>query len=77
MKERYLELKKIVVEMNDSYEFLNVEEREDLENYQKEMKLLESKLNDEDLAWVDEQFKEWYEKYIMMETLVFIKPKTG
>ncbi|MGA1846568.1 hypothetical protein [Deferribacter abyssi] len=77
MKKRYFELKKIVVEMNDSYEFLTVGEREDLKNYQKEMNMLKSKLSDKELAWVDERFKEWYEKYIMMETLVFIKPKSG
>ncbi|WP_041223628.1 hypothetical protein [Deferribacter desulfuricans] len=77
MKEKYLELKKIVVEMSDCYEFLTISEREELKKYKTELQNLETELSPADMDWVDNEFQKWYEKYIMMETLVFIKPKAG
>ena len=77
MREKYLDLKKTVVIMNDQYEFLNMSEREELKNYENEMKVLEEKLSDEDKKWIDEEFGKWYDQYIMMETLIFIKPRAG
>ncbi|MGA1861529.1 hypothetical protein OWM07_01390 [Deferribacter thermophilus] len=77
MKERYLELKKKIVEMSDCYEFLTISERDELKNYKVELEQLKSSLTQLDLEWIDNEFKKWYERYVMMETLVFIKPHAG
>ncbi|WP_022851065.1 hypothetical protein [Limisalsivibrio acetivorans] len=77
MKERALELRKEIVHMKDAWEELTIGERNVVEDMEKELDKLTSDMNDIDRQWVENEFGKWYEKYLEVETKVFIKPHEG
>ncbi|PLX68016.1 MAG: hypothetical protein C0603_07855 [Denitrovibrio sp.] len=77
MKERVLEIRKEILPMKDAFEQLNIDEREELEALQKEHDELHSQLSDADKEWYDSELGTWYEKYLHVETTIFIKPCEG
>ncbi|MCA1932996.1 MAG: hypothetical protein LDL13_05405 [Calditerrivibrio sp.] len=67
MKERVLELKKKVIEWDDIYELLDIDDREELKRMKSEILLLSKDLKDEDHLWIDNRISEWYSKYLELE----------
>ncbi len=63
--------------MKDAFEQLNIDEREELAVLQKEHDELHAQLSDADKAWYDNELGIWYEKYLSVETKIFIKPCEG
>jgi len=77
MKGRVLEIRKQILPMKDAYEYLNIEERGQLANLQKEHDESYAKLSKEDVAWYEDHLADWYAKYLDVETKIFIKPCEG
>ena len=77
MKERVLEIRKVILPMKDAFEQLSLDEREELETLQNEHDDLHAQLSDEDIKWYDDALGVWYEKYLSIETKIFIKPCEG
>lgn len=67
MKERVLELKKKVIEWEDIYELLDIDDREELKKMKDEIALLSKNLKVEDNLWIDNKISEWYAKYLELE----------
>jgi len=77
MKERVLEIRKKILPMKDAFEQLNIDEREELATLQKEHDDMHEQLSDADKEWYDTELGIWYEKYLAIETKIFIKPCEG
>lgn len=75
MKERALELIKKFVPMKDAYEWLTREEIVEAESYEKEYHDIKSKLSEDEVKWLHDQFAVWYSKMMHVETTLFIKPR--
>jgi hypothetical protein len=67
MKERILSLKKKVIEWEDIYELLDLDDREELKQMKNEISALSKELSEEDRLWIDTKISEWYSRYLEVE----------
>jgi hypothetical protein len=74
MREELLEVKKEITQLKDNYEFLPLIDREKLKDLELLKNLLITKMNKDDLQFVDEEFSKWLKEYININTKIIIKP---
>jgi hypothetical protein len=74
MRDELLEVKKEITQLKDNYEYLPIDDREKLKDLELLESLLKSKLNNDDLHFVDEEFSKWLKEYIDLNTKIIIKP---
>ena len=74
MRDELLEVKKEITQLRDNYEYLPIDDREKLKDLEILERLLKSKLNKDDLYFVDEEFSKWLKEYIDLNTKIIIKP---
>jgi hypothetical protein len=74
MRDELLEVKKEITQLRDNYEYLPIDDREKLKDLEILERLLKSKLNKDDLHFVDEEFSKWLKEYIDLNTKIIIKP---
>lgn len=74
MRDELLEVKKEITQLRDNYEYLPIDDREKLKDLELLESLLKSKLNNDDLHFVDEEFSKWLKEYIDLNTKIIIKP---
>jgi len=67
MKERILALKKKVIEWEDIYELLDIDDREELKQMKNEIAVLTKEISEEDRLWIDTKISEWYSRYLEVE----------
>lgn len=67
MKERILALKKKVIEWEDIYELLDIDDREELKQMKNEIAALSKEISEEDKIWIDTKISEWYSRYLEVE----------
>lgn len=77
MKERVLELKKKVIEWEDIYELLDIDDRAELKRMKEEIKTLSQSLTTEESRWIDNQISYWYSRYLEVEVNTRIKLSEG
>lgn len=77
MKERVLELKKKVIEWEDIYELLDIDDRAELKRMKEEIKTLSQSLSAEESRWVDHQISYWYSRYLEVEVNTRIRLSEG
>ncbi len=77
MKERVLELKKKVIEWEDIYELLDIDDREELKRMKEEIKTLSKSLSAEESRWIDHQISYWYTRYLEVEVNTRIRLSEG
>lgn len=77
MKEKALAIRKEILPMKDAYDELDPDERVELKKLQKEHDDLYNALSEEDKVWYENEFGQWYEKYLDIEAKIFIKPCEG
>lgn len=77
MKERVLELKKKVIEWEDIYELLDIDDRAELKRMKEEIKTLSQSLSAEESRWIDNQISYWYSRYLEVEVNTRIKLSEG
>ena len=74
MREKLLEVKKEITQLKDNYEYLPYEDREKLKDLELLEEMLKSKVNKEDLKFVDEEYAKWLREYVDLITKITIKP---
>jgi hypothetical protein len=74
MRDELLKVKKEITQLKDNYEYLPIDDREKLKDLELLESLLKSKLNNDDLHFVDEEFSKWLKEYIDLNTKIIIKP---
>ncbi|MGB9731743.1 MULTISPECIES: hypothetical protein [Calditerrivibrio] len=77
MKEKVLDLKKKVIEWEDIYELLDLDDRQELKNMKKEIELLLKDLSEDDIRWIDHQISYWYARYLEVEVNTRIRLSEG
>lgn len=77
MKEKALELLKRKVYLSDVCDDLTPEEELELARTEKDFESAKSVLCEEDKNWLYRNFAGWYDKFMDMETKMFIKPRGG
>ncbi|MCX8083794.1 MAG: hypothetical protein N3C60_02630 [Calditerrivibrio sp.] len=77
MKERVLELKKKVIEWEDIYELLDVDDRQLLKEMKDEIKMLSEYLTPEEKRWIDHNISYWYTRYLEVEVNTRIRLSEG
>ncbi|MEF3255126.1 MAG: hypothetical protein K6348_06130 [Deferribacterales bacterium] len=77
MKEKVLELKKKVIEWEDIYELLDIEDRNELKKMKSEIDALLKELSFDDLKWIDNQISHWYARYLEVEVNTRIRLSEG
>jgi|GEM_PF-4487739 hypothetical protein len=77
MKEKVLNLKKKVIEWQDIYELLDIDDRAELKRMKDEIETLSKGLTEEDLKWVDHEIANWYAVYLQFEVNTRIRLSEG
>lgn len=77
MKEEALKLLKRKVYLADVCEELTPEETEELAKLEIRFEAVKAGLNEEDKNWLYRGFAGWYDKFMNMETTMFVKPRGG
>lgn len=77
LKYRALDLLKRTVYLRDVCDELTEEEERELVSADEEFKSIKSRLSEDELNWMYQGFAVWYDKFMNMETTMFIKPRGG
>ncbi|PLX70815.1 MAG: hypothetical protein C0602_04735 [Denitrovibrio sp.] len=77
MKEKALKLLKRKVYLADICDELTPSEEAELPMIEKEFEEIKAKLSEDEKNWLYAGFAGWYEKFMDMETKMFIKPRGG
>lgn len=77
MKYRALELFKRAVYLRDVCDELTPEEEIELKQADEEFNRIKKTLSEDELNWMYQGFAVWYDKFMDMETTMFIKPRGG
>jgi len=77
MKAKALEMLKRKVYLTDLCDELTSEEEKELAELEKQFALIKDSLSEEDKNWMYRGFAGWYDKFMDMETKMFIKPRGG
>jgi len=77
MKEKALELLKRKVYLTDVCDELTPEEEAELAEAETCFEDLKAGLSEDEKNWLYREFAGWYDKFMDMETKMFIKPRGG
>lgn len=77
MKEKALELLKRKVYLADICDDLTEDEVRELAELDKTFEEIKAGLSEDDKNWLYRGFAGWYDKFMDMETKMFIKPRGG
>jgi hypothetical protein len=77
MREKALKLLKRKVYLSDICDELTMEEESELLAIESEFENIKNTLSEEDKNWLYAGFAGWYDKFMDMETKMFIKPRGG
>jgi len=77
MKEKALEMLKRKVYLADICDDLTPEEEKELKELDKDFEDIKANLSEEEKNWLYRGFAGWYDKFMDMETKMFIKPRGG
>ena len=69
MKEKVLDLKKVITRLSDDYDWLTTAKRNELKTLKAEYETLVKQLDDKDHEWIEKQYGIWYTKYLHIETV--------
>ncbi|ADD69709.1 hypothetical protein Dacet_2959 [Denitrovibrio acetiphilus DSM 12809] len=77
MRDKALAMLKRKIYLADICDELTCEEEAELAELDKDFENIKSALNEDDKNWLYDGFAVWYDKFMDMETKMFIKPRGG
>jgi len=77
MKEKALEMLKRKVYLADICDDLTPDEEKELAGLDKNFEEIKATLSEDEKDWLYRGFAGWYDKFMDMETKMFIKPRGG